>query len=187
VGDPISVDEPSTLGFSGADVLDLLSGEIVADAVDAADDSVEAHALTFTFTPGQTAQMEERTAAAGFEGSCVTGTTLAMHGTLEIEAADGWFSGSGPVELAARAADLASVWVDSTFDVAPSADLGSLAAERTGQSCDLSEVAVRYAIRELPSVPWAEGLGGLSFEFDGCSGSDLAGDGMLYTLVPSGG
>ena len=139
VGSPVAIDEATTLGFSAADVVALLNGEIAVEATDVTDDSVETHTISYSFTPDETAQVEERTVAAGAEGSCISGTTLAIAGTLNVEADDGWISGSGPVQVSAQAAEVASVWVDASFSVTPSTELASVAGRATSAPDDKAE------------------------------------------------
>ncbi|MBA2321726.1 MAG: hypothetical protein H0V89_11285 [Deltaproteobacteria bacterium] len=146
--------------------------------VSGADGSVLVRDIEFTFVPGQQADVESREATGTAPTSCVTGDTLAFDADLTITSADGWFSGAGPVTIAAQGTDPSQVWMSASFEVTGSLELETEAKSHNPSSCDLADLVIKYVHGSFVHQPWSDNLGGV--EVVTC---DYVG--TLYNLDPS--
>lgn len=176
-GEVLDVSETSTLGFSALDVLAAIEGTHAVTTVSGADGSVLVRDIEFTFVPGQQAEVELREAQTE-PTSCVTGDTLAFDADLTVTSADGWFSGTGPVTIAAHGTDPGQIWVSASFEVTGSLELETEAKSYNPSSCDPADLVIKYVHGSFVHQPWSDHLGGV--EVVTC---DYVG--TLYNLDPS--
>lgn len=165
---PVAWDEPSSLGFSAADVVAVLEGTRSLAATTTGRIPDEQHTLTFHFTPGTEAHVETRDPDETVGNPCVGGTSLAFDVQVEVTADDGWLTASGSIPVYAQGTTADLVFPEGDLDVAPSAALidaayADEAAMRDPAECTDPALPIGMSLNAF-FAPWSENAGLLGYQ-----------------------
>lgn len=157
--DPIRLGDPSSLGFSGDEVL---SNLVLDHTVEVrSQDGASERALSFIFVDNGTAAVED----IGPEcPDVVQGESLTIPVSFTAIGAD-WVTASGTGTIRAKSPDANDVWVYLTAPANPSPDLVTAAASAYD---DCPSIALTFVQQAYPEAPWSAGPQGRVDAF-GCS------------------